>query len=115
MGKYHELLKKRIESGDIPVGYDLYNRTDVNGILPTLPASYGIVGRVGTTLIFEGSEPYINIKCNRDGGFIRAYEGDSVGITFAKSGNVHTPVTHLISRTITAMCDHDIGVVVRDE
>lgn len=57
----------------------------------------------------------IMIKCNRDCGYIEAFEGDSVGITFMISGHVHTPVTHQISRTITTMCDHDIGVVVKDE
>lgn len=40
----------------MPIGYDLYNKTDVNDLLPTLPASYGIVGRIGTTLIFEVNE-----------------------------------------------------------
>lgn len=55
---------------------------------------------------------YILFRCNRQEP-MRGYVGDSVGITFAKSGNVHTPVTHGISRTITTMCDHDIGVVVR--
>lgn len=58
---------------------------------------------------------YIKIKCNQKQRFIKAYEGDSVGITWAKSGNARTPVTHQISRTITSMCDHDIGVVVEDE
>lgn len=38
-------------------------------------------------------------------------DGDSVGITFMKSGNAHTPVTKQISRTITTFCDHDIGVI----
>lgn len=45
---------------------------------------------------------------------MKGYEGDSVGITFVKSGNVHTPVTHGLARTITTMCDHDIGVIVED-
>lgn len=52
----------------------------------------------------------LRIKCDRGGQ--NAYEGDSVGITFAKKGNVHSPVTHQKARTITTMCDHDIGVVV---
>lgn len=53
------------------------------------------------------------IPCER--GYVPAYEGDSVGITFMLSGNVHTPVTHNLSRALTTMCDHDIGVVVKDE
>ena len=57
---------------------------------------------------------YILFKCDRAEP-MRGYAGDSVGITFAKSGNVHTPVTYGISRTITTMCDHDIGVIVEDE
>lgn len=43
---------------------------------------------------------------------MKAHHGDSVGITFMQSGNTHTPVTHGLARTITTMCDHDIGVVV---
>lgn len=42
----------------------------------------------------------------------KAEEGDSVGITFAKKGNAWAPVTRQKARTITAMRDHDIGVVV---
>lgn len=57
---------------------------------------------------------YLLIKWNRSEP-MKAYKGDSVGITFMLSGNVHTPVTHNISRTITTMCDHDIGVVVEYE
>lgn len=52
----------------------------------------------------------LSIPCYN--GSKEAYEGDSVGITFAKSGRVHNPVTHSVSRAITTMCDHDIGVVV---
>lgn len=37
MNKYLKLMKERIDKG----------------ILPTLPASYGIIGRVGTTLLIE--------------------------------------------------------------
>ena len=53
------------------------------------------------------------IPCDRGG--MPAYEGDSVGITFMLSGNVHTPVTHGLARALTTFCDHDIGVVVKDE
>lgn len=40
-----------------------------------------------------------------------AYEGDCMTITFVKSG-CHTPILHGLAKTITTMCDHDIGVVV---
>lgn len=53
MNKYLKLMKERIEKGNLKDGYDLYNQADVEGILPTLPASYGIIGRVGTTLLIE--------------------------------------------------------------
>lgn len=53
MTKYQKILFNRICEGKVHIGYDLYNKTDVIDILPTLPASYGIVGRIGTTLIFE--------------------------------------------------------------
>lgn len=53
MNKYLTVLAKRISDGNLPIAYDPYNKADVRSILPTLPASYGIVGRIGTTLIFE--------------------------------------------------------------
>ena len=57
MGKYLNLLKNRIDrGGSLPIGYDLYNKSDVNDLLPTHPASYGIGGRICTTLIFEVNE-----------------------------------------------------------
>lgn len=53
MTKYEKIILKMANEGNIPIGYDLYNKTDVIDILPTLPASYGVVGRIGTILIFE--------------------------------------------------------------
>ena len=50
------ILANRIKKGKLKVGYDLYNRTDVGDILPSITASYGVIGRIGTTLIFEESE-----------------------------------------------------------
>jgi hypothetical protein len=46
-------------------------------------------------------------------GRMEAREGDSIGITFMLSGTAHTPVTEGMSRTITTMSDHDIGVCVK--
>lgn len=56
MGKYLKLVGERVKSGRIPIGYDPYNKTDVTDLLPTLPTSYGVVGHIGTTLIFEERE-----------------------------------------------------------
>lgn len=57
MGKYMKLIMKRVEKdGSLPVAYDPYNKEDVNDIIPTIPASYGNLGRIGTTIIFEVSE-----------------------------------------------------------
>lgn len=52
------------------------------------------------------------IEIHSTHGLIKGYEGDSVGITFSKSGNVHTPIMHDVSKTITTFCDHDIGAIV---
>lgn len=57
----------------------------------------------------------IKIPCDRVGGCMDAYDGDSVSITFMLSRNVHSPVTHQLAHALTTMCDHDIGVVVKDE
>lgn len=56
MNKYYLILANRVNKGNLKTGYDLYNRTDVGDILPSLTASYGIIGRIGTTLIFEENE-----------------------------------------------------------
>lgn len=52
------------------------------------------------------------LPCDRKGGVVRGYVGDSVGITFAKSGKAHNVVSRGECRTITASCDHDLGVIV---
>ncbi len=57
----------------------------------------------------------IRIKCDRINGYVEAREFDCVGITFARSGKAHNVVSRGVLRTITTMCDHDIGVVVHDE
>lgn len=53
MNKYYRILAKRVRQGALKTGYDLYNQTDVGDILPSITASYGVIGRIGTTLIFE--------------------------------------------------------------
>lgn len=58
----------------------------------------------------KNSDDFPLIPCHS--GTMPARDGDSIGITFMLSGNVHTPVTHGLSRTITTMCDHDIGVCI---
>ena len=58
---------------------------------------------------------FIQIRCERKCGYVNAYVGDCVGITFAVGGHAHNVVTHEVSRALTTMCDHDIGVVVKDE
>lgn len=40
-------------------------------------------------------------------------EGDSISLTFIQSG-CHTPILKGISKTVTTLCDYDIGVAVYD-
>lgn len=56
LSKYNDIVSKRVKEGGIPIGYDPYNKADVNDVCPSITASYGIVGRIGTTLIFEVNE-----------------------------------------------------------
>ena len=61
-----------------------------------------------------GSE---TIKFLSSHGIVTAKPFDCVSLTFGMSKTTlpHTPVMERISKTITTMCDHDIGVVVKDE
>lgn len=120
MGKYSDLIIERIKRGNLPIGYDLYNKTDVTELLPTLPASYGIIGRIGTTIIFELMDVKVkeSIRFASSHGIVEAHEFDSVSLTFGMStkSKPHSPVMmNGICKTITTMCDHDIGVVIADE
>ena len=88
------------------------NVYSIDGICPTILAH--LQGQIGHQIqILEESES-LTFPTDTDKGFVDGYEGDSVGITFMKSGNVHNPVSHGISRTITTFCDHDIGVITKD-
>lgn len=50
-------LAKRVAQGNLPDAYDLYNKRDVNGILPTITATgFQCTGRAGCTMIFEETE-----------------------------------------------------------
>lgn len=64
---------------------------------------------------FGGGDSMGRLKIPSKRGVCYGYPGDSVGITFMKSGNAHTPVTHQMSRTITTFCGHDIGVITDEQ
>lgn len=57
-------------------------------------------------------QPHLLFPVDKSDGYERGYAGDSVGITFATNGKAHSVVSRGISRTITTMCDHDIGVIL---
>ena len=109
--KYMEIIKDRISQGDVPLGYDPYNKSDVDDVLPALPASYGVLGRIGTTVIFEKES---SLYFPSSHGLVEGKEGDCVSLTFGIADNrlPHTPIKCGISNTITTLCDHDIGVIV---
>lgn len=50
--KWHKVVVNQIRRGEC-IALDVYNDTGHSKLLPTLPACYGCIGRVGTTLIFE--------------------------------------------------------------
>ena len=57
MFDYQKPIADRIRRGRLPLGFDLYNKADVNSLLPTINAtSYLSSGRAGHTLIFEVQE-----------------------------------------------------------
>ena len=58
---------------------------------------------------------HLLFACERSDGHVVGFPGDSVGLTFAASGKAHSVVSRLICRTITTMCDHDLGAIVADE
>ena len=92
-----------------------------DGCLPTWKGARGTVQKgMSPTIMTSPDTIGVMVKDNfvevpSTQRAMKAYSGDSVGITFAKSGSSHTPVTHQISRTITTFCDHDIGIVVKDD
>lgn len=113
------MLLTRVTEG-IPIkeatkkGFAMAN--DGNGVyIQNIKGKRGMVqkGKIQTIKTSPQDIGVVKIKCSRDKGYMEAKEGDSIGITFAQSGNTHTPVKEGISRTITTMCDHDIGVVVK--
>lgn len=58
------------------------------------------------------------IKFLSSHGIVEGKEFDSVSLTFgmSKKNLPHTPVmSGGVCKTITTMCDHDIGVIVSDE
>lgn len=54
-------------------------------------------------------KPFITFHSSH--GPQRGCHGDSVALTFAKSKDVHTPVMRGMCKTLTTMCDHDVGVI----
>jgi len=57
-------------------------------------------------------QPYLVFHVDKYAGYEWGYDGDSIGITFATNGKAHSVVTKGIVRTITTMCDHDIGIIL---
>ena len=57
------------------------------------------------------------IKFLTSHGIVEARPFDCVSLTFVMSKAVppHTPVMPNVAKTVTTMCDHDIGVVIEDE
>lgn len=61
------------------------------------------------------------IKFISSHGIVHGYEGECVSITFGMSKNginglPHTPTMKGgLLKSLTTMCDHDIGVIVNDE
>ena len=56
MKKYLQPIMKRIEKGNLPQAFDLYNKRDVKGgLLPTITTSHTL-GQCGVTLLFEYEE-----------------------------------------------------------
>ena len=50
-------LAKRAAKGNLPEAYDLYNKLDVNRLLPSITATAFLCpGRPGHTLIFEAND-----------------------------------------------------------
>lgn len=54
------------------------------------------------------------IKFLSSHGVVEAHLGDCVSLTFgmSKKNVPHTPVKRSVCKSLTTMCDHDIGVVV---
>lgn len=86
---------------------DVYS---IDGVCPTILAhGQGTIGHQINLLV--ESVPRLAIPCDRQSGVVYAYDGDCVGITFMAGGKAHNVVSHGVSRALTTMCDHDIGVV----
>lgn len=67
MFDYQKPIADRVRRGRLPLGFDLYNKADVNSLLPTINAtSYLCPGRAGHTLIFEVSEDEQNRQSDSD-------------------------------------------------
>ena len=75
--------------------------------------------RIGHSInVLVEDEEKESIKFLSSHGIVLAREFDSVSLTFGMSlkSPPHTPcMSGGVCKTITTMCDHDIGVVVKDE
>lgn len=40
----------------MPIAYDPYNKADINDVHPTITTLYGVLGRAGVAVIFEGRD-----------------------------------------------------------
>ncbi len=56
MEKVTEIIKERIAKGDLPLAYDLYNKTDLNLLMCALNTRSWNYGRAGAPVIFETEE-----------------------------------------------------------
>lgn len=80
------------------------------GMIPTILTSPDTIGVV----VDSNDEEALRFKTSA-GDTVSATDGDCVSITFGLSeSGCHTPVMKDTAKTITTMCDHDIGVVVSD-
>lgn len=86
----------------------------INGICPTIIAYNA--GQIGhqINILDEKEDPGKFLKFLSSHGVVLAHENDCVSLTFGfcKTNLPHTPVMIGICKTITTMCDHDIGVIV---
>ena len=106
MTRTEKKLRRRLARGGWPDYYDLYNESDVEGVSISLCTGGNLCAdRCGTLLVLEDAdEP-------RDrGGASGGLREPDLRPLFGEPP--HTPCMKSVSKTITTMCGHDIGVVL---
>lgn len=87
----------------------------INGICPTILAH--LQGYTGHQInILEDSREQDSLLFPSTQGPVEAKENDCVSLTYGMSliSPQHSPVMKNYAKSITTLCDHDIGIVVRD-